>query len=394
MNIRRNLLLILLLATVALTASAQFSGDGYYRVYNCGLQTTDKTFPKYYAWVEANRVDVSTAAGTGQKFEAIGLWNANEYTPVSAPASIIYVSKNGNYVELASQGTNVADITNYQLSMVQNGTANAYTLSSVVSGMTLYLWAYNANQFGHYTTTTIANTSSVAYKLWAMEAVSSTSDNYFGITPTLEVGGKYYQPFYAEFPFKFASTGMKAYYVDGVGTDCYTLKEIADEVKPGATPMLIECSSKDPSDNRLDLLRGTYTAIKDNKLSGVYFCCDMYANPTGIRTTFDANTMRVWNVKDGQLVLSTDTDNLHSSIFPGGLEYGYLNANQSYLVVPSTASQTLTLVTAGVENVKNMQEAKPVSYTSIDGKKITAPRQGQGPVIVRYSDGKSKTVVF
>lgn len=395
MNIRRKLALTLMLTISALTASAQFAGDGYYRVYSCGMQTTDwKNLPKYYTWVEADRVEVSTSAGTGQKFEAIRLRNAADDSPVSEPASIIYVSKNGNYVDLSSQGTSVSDMTSYQLSMTQQGTANSYTLSVDVSGMTLYLWAYEKLSGGHYIASTIAG-SSTAYRLWAMEPVSSTTDNYFGITPMLEAGGKYYQPFYAEFPFKFASTGMKAYYVDGIDTDHYSLKEITSEVKPGGTPILIECSSDNATNNRLELLRGNYAAITDNKLSGVYFCNDFYADETGLRTTFDASTMRVWNVENGQLVLSTATDHLHSSYYKSELKNGYLNANQSYIVVPATASKTLTQGATGIENATTTQTAaKPVGYTTLDGKVITAPRKGQGPVIVRYSDGKSRTVVY
>ena len=395
---KKRFLLTAAVSVMTLAASAQLQGDGYYRVYNLGLQTLKNK--KCYTWVAADKVLIVNQAGTGQRFDAIELWSKTVKSPISEPASVIYATLNGSNIDLEAQGTSVSRMTDCKLTLAQNGTANSYTLSTVQAGCTLYLWAYTNKSAKHYIATTITN-NSVAYKFWGVEPVSSSSDNYFGVQPTLEANGKYYAPFYASFPFKFASQGMKAYYVSSVDNDHYTLEEITTEVKPGATPMIIECSSNNVSDNRLDLLHGSYPAVKGNKLSGVYFCNDFYEDSRGIRTTFDPATMRVWNVENGQLVLSTATDNLHSSYyagkanFPGELYNGYLNANQSYLTVSASASQTLTAGTTGVNDLNASAEAaKPVRYTTAGGMTVDAPQKGMGVVIVKYSDGTVRSVVY
>lgn len=396
---KKKTLLTAIASLLTLTAGAQLQGDGYYRVYNLGLDVLQKK--RCYAFVSADKAIISTSAGTGQNFTALEFWPTTTQSQVGAPASIIYATLNGNYVDLEAQGTSVSKMTNYQLTLKQNGTANSYTLSTEAYATTLYLYATETLHGKRYFATTIAN-KSVAYKFWALEPLSSSSDDkYFGVAPTLEANGKYYAPFYASFPFKFASTGMKAYYVDAADSEHYSLKEITADVKPAATPMIIECSSNEPTNNRLDLVRGGYTPITDNKLSGVYFCNDYFDDDTGIRTHFDAATMRVWNVEDGKLVLSTATDNLHSSYYAGKANFpdekyhGYINANESYLTVSSTANSTLTLGATGIKDLtSSVTDVKPVSYTTLSGMRIDAPQAGAGVVIVKYSDGTARRVVY
>ncbi len=377
-------------------ASAQLQGNGYYRVYNVGLNSLKGK--KAYTWVSDDKVNINTNSGTAQSFEQLALWPADVYSPMSEPSTVVYAKINGGNLDLESQGTSVSRMTNMPLYLQQNGSANSYTLSVNKSGVTLYLWANATAMLKHHVTTTKENRN-VAYKYWAVEPVSSSSDNYFGVKPIFEVGGKYYAPFYASFPFKFASAGMKAYYVNSVSNENFTLEEITTEVKPGATPMLIECSSPNVSDNRLDLLYGSYPAIKDNKLSGVYFCNDFITSNPNCRVTFDPASMRVWNVENGQLVLSTATDHLHTSALygkrEGQLANGYLNANHSYMKVSAAAKSTLTLGTTGVNDVQDSAEAAQiVGYTTVGGVKIAAPVKGMGMVVVKYSDGTARTVVY
>lgn len=391
----KKILIVALLSLESMFANAQLSGDGYYRVYNLGLDVIAPK-AKCYTWVAFNKAGVSTQAGTAQSFEAIALWPEADKPSVSEPATVIYAKLNGNSVDLAAQGTSVSSMTNSTLNYSQNGSANSYSLYTTQSGVTLYLWTSSTSTFGHYIAQTKTG-SSVAYKYWAVEPISSSTDNYFGVTPTLEAGGKYYAPFYASFPFKFASKGMKAYYVNSADDSNFSLTEITSEVKPGATPMLIECSSANATDNRLDLVYGDTGTLTGNKLSGVYFCNDYFDSDKypSCRTTFDASTMRVWNVENNQLVLSTATDHLHSSSFTGELQNGYLNANQSYLLVPTSAAKTLTLSSTGVTNIDTSDEvAVPVSYITESGIKLDKPRKGMGIIIVKYSDGATKKVVY
>ncbi len=394
----KKFLLAIIASAMTLGANAQVNGDGYYRVSNLGFKVLKKK--NLYVFVDHDQAIINTSAGTGQNFEAIALYEDVNRSPISDPASIIYAKINGNNVDLEGQGTSVSKMTDAKLTLTQNGKVNSYQLSAVKSGMTLYLWSGEMMvRSKHAYTTTIANSGGVAYKYWAINPVSATSDNYFGVKPTLNANGKHYAPFFASFPFKFASSGMKAYYVKSYDTEHFTLEEITSEVKPGGTPMLIECSSEDPSNNRLDLLHGNYGVVSGNKLSGVYFCNDFQGGFANARYTFDKNTMRVWNVENGQLVLSTATDNLHTSYYygkiDGDLQHGYLNANQSYLKVSSNVNATLTIGATGVNGVKSADDsAEPVSYTTVGGVKINAPKAGMGVVIVKYSDGSARRVVY
>lgn len=389
----KKFLLALFTAAVSSAAVAQVNGDGYYRVTNLGRQVLNKQ--TCYVYVDYNQARIISQAGTGQNFEPIAIYQDTKRSPISDPASIIYAKLNGSNVDLEAQGTSVSQMTSQKLTLTQNGTVNSYQLSTIKSGMTMYLWMSSNEIVNHYIATT--NTSNqIPYKFWAITPVSSSSDNYFGVKPILNADGKHYAPFYASFPFKFASSGMKAYCVKNFDDEHFALEEITSEVKPGKTPMIIECSSEDPSDNRLDLLYGNYGSVSGNKLSGVFFCNDYISGYSDVRTQFDAKTMRVWNVENGKLVLSTSDANLFKSMFASDANKRFVKANQSYLKVPSTANQTLTIGNpSGVDGVKTTEEAaEAVSYSTLDGMKIDAPKAGMGVIVVKYNDGTARKVVY
>ena len=361
---KKTLLTLTLITLNIIGATAQYSGSGYYRLYNYGIQS--KASKTAYCWVSYNYLKINKQALGSQDVEALALYDKNVASPVSAPSTVVYISNTGTYssgktVDLEAQGAKVSSITGTTLKLYQNSN-NTYSLYGTGTyegtGYTIWLYSSTAQKSGHYIASSISKNKADAYKQWVLEPITSDGDNYFGITPTLEVNGKYYQPFYASFPFKFASSGMKAYYVSAITTSSYTLTEITAETKPGKTPMLIECSSKDPSNNRLELLYGVGTSVASkNKLKGTYFCNDFvsgqYVGSTPNRVTFDASTMRVWNVENGKLVLSTATDNLHTSYYydeeapdPEDLKNGYINANTSYLVVDAAGGYATTLTEA------------------------------------------------
>lgn len=389
----KKFLLAIFAAAVSSVAIAQVNGNGYYRVTNLGRQLLDKM--NCYVYVDYNQARIVTGAGTGQNFEPIALYPDTKRSPISDPASVIYAKINGSNVDLEAQGSSVSQMTSQKLILTQNGNANSYQLSTIRSGMTVYLWSSKNLTLDHYIATTIQG-NSIGYKFWAITPMSSSSDNYFGVKPILNADGKLYAPFYAAFPFKFASSGMKAYCVKSFDDNHFALEEITSEVKPGKTPMIIECSSENPSDNRLDLLYGNYGSVSGNKLSGVFFCNDFITGYSDVRTQFDEKTMRVWNVENGKLVLSTSDANLFKSIFAVDADKLFIKANQSYLKVPATASKTLTIGDpSGVEGVKTTEEAaEAVSYTTLDGMKIDAPKAGMGVVVVKYNDGTARKVVY
>ena len=215
--------------------------------------------------------------------------------------------------------------------------------------------------------TSLGTTGNGAYRRWIVEPIDVASDNYFGIKPSITAGGKHYAPFYADFPFSFASTGMKAYYVSKIDGNIAVLKEVTTEVIPASTPLLIECSSTNQSDNRLNLLTGTYSLPAGNLLKGVYFCNEFRNTSHDAITAFNAETMRVWNVNaEGKLVLNDNTANLHTSFFTNDTQR-YLNANQSYLPVSAGTPSELEIMTEEDYNNREVAvTALSISQTEVN----------------------------
>lgn len=164
------------------------------------------------------------------------------------------------------------------------------------------------------------------------------SNNYFGISPRIELNGEYYDPFYVAFPYSFSSTGMTAYYVNRVsekGTDgkAYAIWSEAgiSSIKAG-TPLIIKCSSNKPEENKLKINGVTGQALSaTNIMRGAYRSCP---EPTNLRDVVEYNpsTMRVLGTQDGKLVFKKSTQQ-------------YIGENEAYIEVPSNYPDVLELVT-------------------------------------------------
>jgi hypothetical protein len=138
---------------------------------------------------------------------------------------------------------------------------------------------------------------------------------------------------------------MKAYIISAIDGNIAVLKQIETELIPRSTPVIIECSSADKSQNRLNLFNTSVAAVVGNKLSGVYFCNEHRQNSRDAKTAFDAATMRVLHVNaDGKLVFDTATKDLHVNWY-GDDGKRYLNANQSYLPVSAGTPSELVVMT-------------------------------------------------
>lgn len=358
-----------LLVIVALTAKAQLTDSGYYRVYNYGS--------KNYVWVCDNTGSINYVAGSAD-VGAMQLWPDLERS-VSVPASVLYFDSKGNgRWNITSQGTGIYQIIKRNVEIKSKGTSGGlyfYELSATESGITVYLtddgkWSSRVEY------TSLGSHGTGTYRRWIVVPIDVNTDNYFGVKPTLHVGDKHYAPFYADFPFSFASAGMKAYYVSKVDGDIAVIKEVTTSVIPASTPVLIECSSANQSDNRLNLLTGSQAQPSDNQLDGVYFCNEFRSASKDAITAFDAQTMRVWNVNAaGKLVLSDNTDLLHSSWFTNDLN-PYLNANQSFLPVVAGSPSELRLMTEDEYNNREIPVASiTISATQISGTVNSAPVQ-------------------
>jgi uncharacterized protein YjdB len=307
----------LLLLTSSIFAQTGILADGYYRVRNLA------TSRYLYVYDNTGKINIAT---TSADMGAIEL-HKDANRRISDPGSIIYVKyvyeKDGNKrYDMTSQGTGVHQIIGYYVQLYENPDKTYYVYAE---GFYLCDSETSSDELGYLGTSGKGN-----YRKWEALKLNDT-DNYFGLAPTIQLNGKYYQPFYAAFPFTL-SEGMKAYYISKVLPSAAILSEITGTV-PASTPVLIECSSANTESNKLTLQMENATAISGNQLKGVYFNNPDRQKSKDARTAYDPSTMRVLTVKDGKLVYATDNS------------LDYLPANQSYLKVPAGTAETLTVMT-------------------------------------------------
>lgn len=305
--------------------------SGYYRVKN---YKTNR-----FIYVYDNTGSINAAAGSAD-VGALELWK-NPDKPVSDPASILYANyigdngKGGFSYNVEAQGTSVHEIISYYVSVIrESGQLKIY---ASVGGFTKYLDDEESNP--NRDKGAMGFNREGDYRKWTELPLDASSDNYFGLAPVISANGKYYQPFYASFPFNFASAGMKAFYVKEYNEveNIAVIAEINGDV-PGAMPVIVECSSDQPTDNRFNLLRNNAAPLADNQLQGVYFQNDRRKN----RLANDPVTMRVLATDaSGKLVFSTT-------------DAEYMPANQSYLLVPAGSPDVVTIMTEEEYNARTI----------------------------------------
>ena len=387
----------------SICAYAQDINPGYYRVTNLGLFSHGGTargqtvYEKCYAYVANGSYHMATGSGAKQNIESLQLWTGIDNAVVS-PQTVIYIAKNGSNYNLEAQGTSVSQMTSYEIKVSQvSGTNDTYTLTTNVAGAgEVSLWVDKTKKGRydmegrteddegktlyptHYQATTTSQGAD-SYKQWQIVPISTSSDNYVAVKACLKVKDeedetkfKYYAPYYASYPFKLVSPGMKAYYVSSITDKKYTLQEITNEVIPAATPVIIECPSDKPIDCKIEPLRGNYGGISGNKLKGVFFC-NLSMSPkeySDCRTEFKKESMRVWAVKDDKLILTNNPDNTRAvPLALSGFSGLWLRANESYLAdVPSTTAAEL--VSAG--------KATTISFDTDGGTEVADIIGGEG----------------
>lgn len=394
---------MLAVAGVSISGTAQVLSDGYYRVQNTRTErycvlADDKAY-----------VDESASgAGTGSvNLEAIRTYRPFEKV-VSNPGSIIkftYSSKGKGYT-LGAQGTDTYTMLRshgeYYLTVNKNG--NVYTASAYAKGFNIHL---SDDDFDDINTGTyIEQWDTLAYmrptgsktQYWYITKVDASTDNYFGFKPTLAVNGKYYLPFYASFSFKKNSNGIKAYYVNGVKerTGVAKYSEITDDVLPASVPMIIETSSAEPAENKIDIVDETGNTPSGNLLTGVYFCSardllpwyDQPAMDHDVYTLNDSTTMRVLGVEDGELVLKKSKSK-------------YIPANSFYLKVSADAADVIKFVddatfdatvepdpTTGIESVNAASDKASGVVYNLNGQRVSTTGIDNLPHGVYIYNGK------
>ena len=398
----KRLCTLLLLSTISFSSvfaqngtGTGFTGNGYYRVCNFGS--------KRYIYVTDNK-DYSNKARQDWDFQAIQLWT-DISRAISDPASVIYIKEvsSGSF-DLVAQNSGVHDLTGYYVG-VQRQRNGAYEVSATESGQTIYLSENNPRLDEEQGA--IGVNASGNFRQWIVDKMETNhATNYFGITPTIELNGIYYHPFYAAFPFRPVSSDMNIYYIDRIETNNLFVKKIEGDV-PANTPVIIECVSKDPSQNRLELLPPSSAKVTDNKLSGQYFC-NTYRPSTSVDAckTFDPQTMRILDTVDGKLVMTNSpSDALLNSTTKWVIDYEigdyvektfyFLKANTSYLSTDAQAPAVFNVCFdgMGINDVRrnNSQEAECVY--SINGQQLRPTSDTQGLPAGLYIVKGKKVVV-
>lgn len=348
-------ILLFLSSFLPLAAFAQLSGDGYYRIQNYASE-------RYITITDDVIADISKPSDID--VNNLTTWKGFDNVK-SNPASIFLIEAVGDKYNISGQGISVHKITGGKAYVNINKRAEGiYQLSASASqgGVSVTKILYDATSDDEYDyVRTDGNVQ--AYQYWYIKPIDE-ADNYIGITPTIQTNDGWYGTIYASFPFKFASTGMTAYYVDGVHTGQFQLKEITDEIKPAATPMIIKCSSDDAAQNKITPVSATTTAPTDNLLGGTYFASSLKKHIA--RVEYDSKTMRVLGKDtDGNLIFTTASEDYLTKKM-------YIPKNTAWLNIPASLTGDFQLVSrdtySGISNVKvSAQENSPKGTYTITG---------------------------
>lgn len=313
---------ILLTAFFTLTASAQLA-KGFYYLQNA---YTDR-----YVLLADNNASHYTFNAMGGSVKAQGCKTIVGFSRVcTEPGAVFYVENtSGKKYNIEAQGTSLGAITSKKgyIELTSNGDGS-YKGKIVVPSTGSVNLADSRARDGADNWMRCNNDVAVN---WIPVPVNSGS-NYFGVKPDVQTADGYYGTIYADFAFKLGSTGMKAYYINEASGSKITLKEITGTI-PARTPVIIKCSSNDPSKNRLEPVVSGGSSVSGSKLAGVYCAC---TEPGFVNVKlYDGNSMRVIGVSDNKLafVKATSADLVEGK---------YLCANKAYLKVDSKAAAVMT----------------------------------------------------
>lgn len=274
-------------------ATAQLSGNGFYRVQNNASHR--------YITINDDIIGQVNTSSTTADLSNIVTWRGFDYVK-SNPASIIYIESVGSKYNLSAQGTSVYKIAGGRtyIDITDKG-GNTYEFSVSYSGAKIKLYddSKSADKGG-----VRQSSSDQSYALWRMLPIN-TSDNYLGLQPTVKVADdEYYGTLFADYAFKRVSEGIKIYYINAEDEGRCRLKEITSEVIPAATPIIFKCSSNDPAQNMVMPVTDEAEKPTDNYLAGTYFASTTNKHKEYVE--YDDATMHVLGVgADGQLSFVT-----------------------------------------------------------------------------------------
>ena len=278
---KRLLLSFLIILFIANNLFAQLAGNGYYRVQNF------KTGRYVYVIDNKGSVNINT---TSVDMNAIILWKDFEKA-ASDPASVIYIKHiDGAEYDLHAQNTSTFDITGGYHVKIRDNKDGTYFASGTAHGVTVYLSdvSKSSTQYG------FMNDGTGDYRKWHIIPINQDDDKYFGVKADISNNGKYYTTMYANFPFSTTTVDTKVYTICGVRDNIAIIREESGDIAAG-TPIIFECKSNKPIDNKLDIHESSVKPISDNCLNGTYYCDSEYNHVNRIandKSTIPYGTLR------------------------------------------------------------------------------------------------------
>lgn len=225
--------------------------------------------------------------------------------------------------------------------------------------------------------------------MWILEKVDDT--NYFAVKPSTNMKGKdnkFYTTLYVDFPFQIKGD-MKAYTVEGVnaknaeGYYYAKVKYLAQQgdIVPAQTPVVLECPSTDPADNKLQPVGDERTVISDNRLCGTFFSAKLEGfeakDGAGQSHFVTRDNIRAFNINTNDTKNPIGFYKVKSTVtaIPG---------NKAFLVLTSSEAQAKGFVltfddgsTTGIETIESSKNSTEDGvYYDLQGRRVENPTRG------------------
>ena len=348
----KTILSIALACFSGIAAHAQYGGNGYYRIQNVVTQ-------RYMSLSDNHSQGVDITSTTVDAGALVTKRNIDEV--VADPGTIFYIQNvSGTDYNISAQGANLHDMINYyvKLTALNDGSYRAWQIDHSQP-----LFLSDRNNYPEDDQSYVDTRTSTTQR-WYIKPVNTT-DTYMGVKPMFEYDGKYYTTFFADFAFSFASTGMRALYINKIQSSGTATYKVIDGVVPAKTPVIIECSSASPADNKLQIETASPAAITDNLLTGVYFGMGVRSSDHFNCTPFDASTMRVLGLaEDGSLAINNADTYMADIMTKVGSNYDY-----TYPVVKAIPHNTayLRVDAATPTELKLFADGDPAGIVDVNG---------------------------
>ena len=382
-----------------LFAQAQYTGPGYYRVHNAGSNG--------YISIKGTQYKYSTYPDA--------FWSCvlmqHDPSQVSEPGSIIFIPDTVQ-TSLFAQGVSTYSLTGMPLTIlpakVDEGGKPSYIAQT-----------YNANFFGgripcifrDYGIGFTAGTLEVTESRWWIEPVneSSMETSYFGLKPVnAEVDDEdieYWATLCCDFPCLIPEDGgiEGAYTVNHVyypQDNIAMIKPIKrydqGDTIPGATPILIKCTSPDVKDNKLvpvqEPANCTEMPITADLLMGNYFSVfSNHGHLNDYSIFIDYIPDQSTPANDNYLALGMD-ENGKIGFFPK-VEGSYMDANTAWLDISSLESKNVSAVYFIVDGDGNGDGTCDMSDLTILINYLLGAEPSRGPINLVGVDMNNNNVV-